>query len=95
MKSNLKYAVIGSGSWATAIVKILSDNLDTVSWYIRNEDNFNYILKNNHNPNYLSSVEINLTKVQVNSYINEVAKNADVIILVFPPEFINSDLKKI
>ena len=95
MKSNLKYAVIGSGSWATAIVKILSDNLDTVSWYIRNEDNFNYILKNNHNPNYLSSVEINLTKVQVNSDINEVAKNADVIILVVPSEFINSELKKI
>jgi len=95
MKSNLKYAVIGSGSWATAIVKILSDNLDTVSWYIRNEDNLNYILKNNHNPNYLSSVEINLTKVQVNSDINEVVKNADVIILVVPSEFINSELKKI
>ena len=79
----------------TAIVKILSDNLKSVTWYIRNEDNLNYILKNNHNPNYLSSVEINLTKVQVNSDINEVVKNADVIILVVPSEFINSELKKI
>ena len=90
MKSNSKYAVIGSGSWATAIVKILSDNLKSVTWYIRNEDNLDYILNNKHNPNYLSSVEFNLSRVHVNSNINEVAENADVIILVVPSEFINS-----
>ena len=55
MKSNSKYAVIGSGSWATAIVKILSDNLKSVTWYIRNEDNLNYILNNKHNPNWNKS----------------------------------------
>ena len=95
MKSNSKYAVIGSGSWATAIVKILSDNLKSVTWYIRNEDNLDYILNNKHNPNYLSSVEFNLSRVHVNSNINEVAENADVIILVVPSEFINSELHKI
>ena len=95
MKNNLNYAVIGSGSWATAIVKILSDNLNSVNWYIRNKENLNYILKNKHNPNYLSSVELNLSKLQVKGDINEVVKTADVIILVVPSEFINSELKKI
>ena len=95
MKNNLNYAVIGSGSWATAIVKILSDNLKSVTWYIRNAENLDYIEKNKHNPNYLSSVELNLSKIQVNGNINEVVRTADVIILVVPSEFINSELEKI
>ena len=33
--SALKYAVFGSGSWATAIVKMLCENLDEVGWYMR------------------------------------------------------------
>ena len=55
MKNKLNYAVIGSGSWATAIVKILSDNLKSVTWYIRNAENLDYIEKNKHNPNYLNT----------------------------------------
>ena len=74
MKNNLNYAVIGSGSWATAIVKILSDNLNSVNWYIRNKENLDYILKNKHNPNYLSSVELNLSKLQVNGDIRNTLK---------------------
>ena len=56
MKKHLKFCVIGSGSWATAIIKILSENLKEINWYIRNEDNLKYINKHQHNPNYLSSV---------------------------------------
>ena len=95
MKSKLKYAVIGSGSWATAIIKILSDNLNSVSWYIRNEENLDYIQKNKHNPNYLSSVELNLSKIHVGKDINQIVDSSDVIILVVPSEFINSELEKI
>ena len=95
MKNKLNYAVIGSGSWATAIVKILSDNLNSVGWYIRNEETLDYIQKNKHNPNYLSSVEFNKSNLQLNGDINEVVKIADIIILVVPSEFINSELKKI
>ena len=95
MKNKLNYAVIGSGSWATAIVKILSDNLNSVGWYIRNEETLDYIQKNKHNPNYLSSVEFNKSNLQLSADINEVVKIADIIILVVPSEFINSELKKI
>ena len=54
-----KIAVVGGGSWATAIVKILSDNLidKEIYWWMRNKDAIEHIRQYNHNPNYLSSVE--------------------------------------
>ena len=59
-KTKLKFGVIGSGSWGTALIKILSENNDEINWYIRNKDNIDFISKNSHNPNYLSSVELKL-----------------------------------
>ncbi|MCK5816271.1 MAG: glycerol-3-phosphate dehydrogenase, partial [Flavobacteriaceae bacterium] len=56
MTNKPKIAVFGSGSWATAIVKMLCENLETVGWYIRKEQSLEYISENKHNPNYLSSV---------------------------------------
>ncbi len=56
-------AIIGGGSWATALVKIFSNNVDTIHWWVRNADTADFIGKYRHNPNYLSDVEINLDKV--------------------------------
>ena len=80
MKSSLKYAVIGSGSWATAIIKILNDNSRSVNWYIRNSENIDYINKHHHNPSYLSSVELNTKKIKKSSDINVIVKDVDVLI---------------
>ena len=74
MVSELKYAVFGSGSWATAIVKMLCENLTEVGWYMRNEQTIDYILKHQHNPSYLSSVEFNLSQLKLSNDINETAK---------------------
>ena len=52
MKS-LRYAVIGGGSWATAIVKILCENLSEISWYMRNQTTIEHIKKYKNNPNYI------------------------------------------
>ena len=52
MNNKSKIAVFGSGSWATAIVKMLCENLETVGWYVRNEQSLEYIKENKHNPKY-------------------------------------------
>ncbi len=95
MKSNLKFCVIGSGSWATAIVKILSENVKEINWYIRNINNLEYILKHSHNRNYLSSVELNMKKINVGDNLNELISNSDVLIIAVPSEFTSSVLKNI
>ena len=66
-KKKLKYGVIGSGSWATALIKILSENINEINWYVRNTDNINFIKTNFHNPNYLSSVELKLSKLNISN----------------------------
>ena len=72
MKKKSKIAVIGGGSWATAIVKMLCENLDQVGWYMRNVDAIKHIKKEQHNPNYLSAVEFNTNNIQLNWYVNGV-----------------------
>ena len=73
MSSKLKYAVFGSGSWATAIVKMLCENSDPIGWYVRKQQTINHIISENHNPSYLSSVELNTDQLHLNTDINKVA----------------------
>ena len=94
-KTKLKFGVIGSGSWGTALIKILSENNDEINWYIRNKDNIDFIYKNSHNPNYLSSEELKLTKIKISENINDVVGNSDVIIITVPSEYLNKEMKKI
>ena len=96
MKENkLKFGVIGSGSWATALIKILSEKNGDINWYIRNAENIEFIKKNSHNPNYLSSVELNLKKLRISAEINEVVETSNVIIIAVPSEYVNKEMKKI
>ncbi|MDG1284366.1 MAG: glycerol-3-phosphate dehydrogenase [Flavobacteriaceae bacterium] len=95
MSSGLKYAVFGSGSWATAIVKMLCENSDQVDWYVRKQQTIDYIISEEHNPSYLSSVELNLDQLRLNTDINTVAEAADVLIFAIPSAFIESELQKV
>ena len=95
MNSELKYAVFGSGSWATAIVKMLCENLDEVGWYMRSVYTKEHLLKEQHNPSYLSSVEFNLKQLKLSNDINEMATYADVLIFVIPSAFMHKELEKL
>lgn len=95
MSSNLKYAVFGSGSWATAIVKMLCENESKIGWYMRSVYTKEHLLKHQHNPSYLSSVEFHMDQLSLSNDINEIADEADVLIFVIPSAFIYSELEKL
>ncbi|MBY0244544.1 MAG: NAD(P)H-dependent glycerol-3-phosphate dehydrogenase [Sphingobacteriaceae bacterium] len=89
-----KVAVVGGGSWATAIVKMLIDNVSEkeIYWWMRNIDAIDHIRKYHHNPNYLSSVEIKLPDHHISNNILEVISSADYIILNVPAAFLKESL---
>ena len=64
--NNTKIAVIGGGSWATALIKILCEqNHVQIRWWLRNQKDIDHIRKFNHNPSYLSDVVLSPKKVKV------------------------------
>ncbi len=95
MKSELKISVLGGGSWATAIVKMLTENLKTVTWYMRNPDAVEHIKTQKHNPNYLSSVEFNVEQLDLTTDINYAVENSEVLIFVIPSAFLEAELSKL
>jgi glycerol-3-phosphate dehydrogenase (NAD(P)+) len=95
MNTKPKFAVIGGGSWATAITKMLCVNLDEVAWYMRNTDAIDHLKKHHHNPNYLSSVEFDIKKLRLTSDINEAVAYADYIIFAIPSAFVGGELEKL
>jgi glycerol-3-phosphate dehydrogenase (NAD(P)+) len=92
---NRPYALIGSGSWATAIAKILTDAGQTIHWWIRNPVNLQKMLEKRHNPHYVSSISFDLSKIHLSSNINEVAQAGGVIIFALPSAFIPETLQKL
>ncbi len=95
MSQNIKFAVIGGGSWATAITKMLCVNLAEVSWYMRNESAIEHMKNFKHNPNYLSSVEFDTTKLLLTNDINEAVAYADYLIFAIPSAFLDAELQKL
>src|SRR5690606_9720049 len=95
METPLKYAVFGAGSWATAIVKMLSENLNEIGWYMRSVATKEHLMREQHNPNYLSSVEFHLDQLKLSNDINDMAEYADVLIFVIPSAFMHSELEKL
>lgn len=87
-------AVVGGGSWATALVKILSNNVDTINWWVRSAETVDFIRKYHHNPNYLSDVEVNLSKVNITNDLALTISSSDIIILSVPSAFLKPSLGK-
>ncbi|NER10150.1 glycerol-3-phosphate dehydrogenase (NAD(P)+) [Muriicola jejuensis] len=95
MKKQVRFAVLGGGSWATALVKMLTKNLPKVTWYMRNSEAIEFIKTNKHNPNYLTSVEFRLSQLNLTDNIDVAVKAADVLIFAIPSAFLESELQKL
>ena len=88
-----RVAIIGSGSWATALAKILIYNLPELNWFIRKQESIDLFKKFRHNPNYLRSVEFEMSRINFYSDINEVIENSDILVFVTPSAFLKDTLK--
>ena len=95
MSTDKKIAVIGGGSWATAIVKMLANNVDELLWWMRNEAAAQHIRETQHNPRYLSDARINTEVVRVSSDLKATCEKADVLVLAVPSAFLHSTLSSL
>jgi glycerol-3-phosphate dehydrogenase (NAD(P)+) len=93
MKENLRIGVIGNGSWATALVKILTDKNHPVNWWVRNRASIDYIKTRSHNPNYLSSAHLNVSLLNLSGDVKKVVDASDLLILAVPSAYIQNALE--
>ena len=95
MNNQPKVAVLGGGSWATAIVKMLCENIETVGWYMRSTYVAEHIKLNKHNPNYLSSAELHPNQLILSNNINKTVEDYDILVFAIPSAFLTSELGKL
>jgi glycerol-3-phosphate dehydrogenase (NAD(P)+) len=95
MKTSERIAVIGGGSWATAIVKLLCNTQEKVSWWMRSESSVTHIQQFQHNPKYLQSVAFDLSKLEVSTDLNHLVRTADIVIIATPSAFLTETFSQI
>ncbi len=91
----MQFGMIGSGSWATALAKILTDNGNTIYWWIRNTETIRYMEKRKHNPHYLSSVYFDLSHIHLSSDIQWVTEHADALVIAVPSAYAEDAFRQI
>lgn len=90
-----KIAIMGGGSWATALAKLALNNAESILWYMRRDDRIADFKQTGHNPVYLSDVTFDTSRIHFSSDINEIAEAADTLILVTPSPYMKAHLKKL
>ncbi|NNC83972.1 MAG: NAD(P)H-dependent glycerol-3-phosphate dehydrogenase [Flavobacteriales bacterium] len=95
MEDNPSIGVIGSGSWATALVKMLQNNLDEIHWLVRSEEQKEHIQKYGHNPRYLPSADLEPDKLRMDTDIHRVIATSDILIMVVPSTYIYSVFREV
>ena len=91
----MQFGMIGSGSWATALAKLLTDNGNKINWWIRNNDTIKTIKTRHHNPHYLHSAYFNVEQLTLTNNIAEVVANSDVLVIATPSAYAEDALKNL
>ena len=89
---NKKIAVIGSGSWGTALVKLLSHNVDIVGWWVRNESTKEHVNKHGRNPVYLQYAELIPNKLDISTNMKDIVENYDILVFAIPSAFVHRSI---
>jgi glycerol-3-phosphate dehydrogenase (NAD(P)+) len=91
----MQFGIIGSGSWATALAKILTDNRNSINWWVRNESMVIHLQNRHHNPNYISSVFFDGSLLKLSQDVGKVIADSDLVIIAVPSAYILDTLKNL
>lgn len=86
---------MGSGSWATAIAKMLLEKVEHLHWYMRRQDAVDEFKRLEHNPSYLTSVHFDVERITFSTDITEVVRACDTLVFVTPSPYLKNHLKKL
>lgn len=86
----MKIGIIGSGSWATALAKMLTDSKHPINWWIRNTESIDFINKRNHNPHYLSTAKFDTSLLQMSADIKKIFRESDVLVIAVPSAYVEN-----
>lgn len=95
MKETGHIAVIGGGSWATALARLLLDNVGEISWYIRRPERIERFRREGRNPTYLSDVRFDVSRIRFSADINEVIRRADTLVVAVPSPYLTGEFDKV
>lgn len=91
----MRFGIIGSGSWATALVKILTDKKHKISWWVRNADTIEHIKTKGNNPGYLSAAKFDTTLLTMSTNVKEVVAKSDILIVAIPSAYVEESLEQL
>jgi glycerol-3-phosphate dehydrogenase (NAD(P)+) len=90
-----RIAVIGAGSWGTALVKLLSSNAERVGWWVRRAETIEHIRKYGHNPDYISAAQFDAQRLAMSADIHAVVKEAEVLVIAVPSAFLKATMDQL
>ena len=88
-------AIIGGGSWATALAKVVVSNTHRIGWYMRRDDRIADFKRTGHNPAYITSLQFDVNEIAFSSDLNHTAEAYDTLIFVTPSPYLKDHLKKL
>ncbi len=95
ISNQARVAILGSGSWATAIAKMLMCNVERISWYMRRQEKIDEFIRLGKNPSYLSAARFDTSRISFTSDINEVVRDNDILVVAIPSPYLKQSLKKV
>jgi glycerol-3-phosphate dehydrogenase (NAD(P)+) len=93
LHTQITYGILGGGSWATALAKMLTDNGHNINWYIRDKHNIELFQQRGHNPHYVSSIYFDVQKIHFSTSTVEVIEKSTTIIIAIPSAFVLNTLE--
>src|SRR5262245_61299231 len=84
----MRLGIIGSGSWATALAKIVTDNGHGIHWWVRSEHILQHLAQRKHNPQYLSSATFDTARITLSTDLQSVISASDMLVIAVPSAYL-------